>query len=166
LALGTQAKTIYEIGTGSGAVAIALAKQLPEIKIVVSDVSNPALAVARWNIRHYKLTNQIKTIRSHLGQHIKQPSLIVANLPYLPTSLEPRQELMFEPKLALYADDNGLALYKELFNQTNFTAAVIELGANQYQPMIEWLANKFPRAKIDSVKDIDGTICGLQILAG
>ncbi len=159
-----KAKTIYEIGTGSGAIAIVLAKKLPKVKIIASDISPKALLVAGGNVRRYKLSGQIKLVKNNLGKHIKKPALVVANLPYLPNILRKKSELKFEPSEALFAGETGLELYKKMFVNLLFTTVIIELGAKQYPPMSKWLKQKYPRLKIVPVRNLDKTICGLKIV--
>ncbi len=158
-------KNIYEIGTGSGAIAIALAVSLPEVKIFASDISSKALTVAKENIRKKRLSKQIKLVRANLGEHIKEPALVVANLPYLSEKLRNKKDLAFEPAMALFADGDGLGLYKKMFSNLPFVAVVIELGERQYSQMAKWLKQKFPKAKISPVRDLDKTICGLVIIS-
>ncbi len=159
-----KAKSIYEIGTGSGVIAISIAKKLPKVKIVASDISPKALLVAKENIRRYKLNGQIKLVKSNLGEHIKKPALVVANLPYLPNILRKKNELKFEPSKALFAGETGLELYKKMFADLLFTTAIIELGAKQYPPINKWLKQKYPCADIVPVRDLDKTICGIKII--
>ncbi len=160
-----ETKTIYEIGTGSGAIAIALAVSLPGAKIITSDTSSKALLVARKNVGRKRLGRQIKLVRANLGEHIRESSLVVANLPYLPGKLRAKKELAFEPAMALFADGDGLGLYKKMFANLPFVAVVIELGERQYSKMAKWLKEKFPKAKISPIRDLDKTICGLVVIS-
>lgn len=155
---------IHEIGTGSGVIAIALARQLPNIKVIASDISQSALAVAKTNIDNYRLARKIRLIKGSLANHVKKATLVVANLPYLPTGLKVAPELKFEPKSALFVAGDGLELYRKLFSTPKFDVAVVELGSRQYPKLAKWLTQKFPQSKVEPVYDIDKTICGLQVI--
>lgn len=157
-------KQIYDIGTGSGVIAIAIARRLPTIKIVASDISQKALQVANRNISDHQLTSRIKLVKSRLGDHVAKASLVVANLPYLSADLKVAKELTYEPKSALFVAGDGLDLYRRLFENLRFNYAVVELGSRQYPKLAKWLAGRFAHAKITPVHDIDKTICGLQII--
>jgi len=154
-------KTIYEVGTGSGAVAIALAKNFPKTKIIASDISKTALKTAQKNIVSYHLSRRLKLVHSHLGQHIKFADLLIANLPYLPqklrSSVEP--ELLFEPPSALFGGKDGLELYRELLSQTKFRTAIIELGTSQQKKLLEeFIKKKLPFCQTTFKKDLGGNI--------
>ena len=104
-----------DIGTGSGAIALSIKSEHPEWQVAASDVSAEALAVAQANAA--SLGCEIEWHEGHLLQpHEGQFDHIVANLPYIADSerslCDP--ELQFEPSLALFADDEGLFLIKEL----------------------------------------------------
>lgn len=160
-------KKIYDIGTGSGNIAIALAKNLPNIKIIASDICKCALQVAKRNVLNHDLEEQIELIHSNLSEHIKTTKLIVANLPYVPEHYEVSKDILFEPKKALFAGVDGLDLYKKMFGEKLFNKfngiVLIELGANQYKPMSKCLEQQFANIKITPIDDIDTTICGLMV---
>lgn len=107
-------KNVLDIGTGSGNIAITLKLENPQLKITASDISKRALKVAQKNAQKY-LAN-IKFVQSNLFQKVRgKYDLIIANLPYVNKKWEwNSKELKYEPKKALYADDNGLELIKKL----------------------------------------------------
>lgn len=103
--------SIADLGTGTGAIAVALAQERPRCRIVATDVCDRALAVARRNARHYALTNV--TFRKGswyepLGDATLD--LIVSNPPYVASGdpLLGQGDLRFEPQLALVAGPEGL----------------------------------------------------------
>ena len=102
---------ILDLGTGSGAIAIAVGKELPKAEITATDVSIKALAIAKANARRLN-TPQIHFLQSHWFTQI-QPNtvfdLIVSNPPYIARQ-DPHleKEIKHEPKLALIAGDDGL----------------------------------------------------------
>ncbi len=112
---------ILEIGTGSGCIAIALAKQLPangSAKITASDISDTALTVAKINAKTHKA--KIKFVKSNLLSNLQgQFDLIIANLPYVPLRDYQKlyKNLRFEPKLALTDGTNDSTLYIKLLDK-------------------------------------------------
>lgn len=112
---------LLDIGTGSGAVAIAIAKHRPDLQILASDVSNEALDLARQNAQtilgsHHKL----KFIKSNLFTEIAAKfDVIAANLPYVAD--ENRDDVMpevaHEPAVALFGGAAGLEIYHNFFSQ-------------------------------------------------
>lgn len=110
-----------EIGTGSGCIAVTLAAEFPRAKVVATDVSTEALEIAREN--NVVLGAGVEFYRGDLLEDLSDDAggfdVLVSNLPYVDEGWEWLDErtLDFEPKLALYAEDGGLALYKKLILQ-------------------------------------------------
>ncbi len=120
--------SILEIGTGSGAIIIAIADTLrkrgikEKVNIFASDKSRNALEITRKNLEDNQLDQEIELFESDLLLNIPEkvkPDIIVANLPYLDINNidEYSPEIKYEPHVALFADDKGLKLYKDLFKQ-------------------------------------------------
>jgi release factor glutamine methyltransferase len=111
-------QSVLDIGTGSGAIAVTLACELPDAEITASDISTKALTIAKQNAD--RLGAKVKFVKSDLLQNIgcKKFNIIVANLPYIDKAWPTSPEIAYEPKLALLADDNGLALIKKLIVQS------------------------------------------------
>ena len=112
---------IMDLGTGSGNVAIAIAKNSPEAKILATDVSQKALEVARKNSLFHKTSDRIIfETRDLLERMQKAPDIIVTNLPYIPTArllyIDP-MVTQWEPKVALDGGIDGFELYRKLFTQ-------------------------------------------------
>lgn len=139
---------LLEIGTGSGVIPITLKKERPNWKIIASDISERALDIAKQNARN--LNADIQFYQSDLLESIpkSQYNIIVANLPYLtqsdlqdsPTAIE----LTYEPISALVAEDNGLALIKQLIAQSQAylkqTGVIyLELEPAQVPLLREWI---------------------------
>lgn len=149
--------TIADIGTGSGCIAVALAKNLPETKICATDISRNALTIAKKNARLHGV--KIKFFRGPLLTPIKNKKvdIIVANLPYLPRSYK-HESIKREPRIALYAGKSGLELYEKLFAQiARFKhrpkIILIEAGAIQMVSLKKIIRTTLTDAKIKIIKD-------------
>jgi len=117
---GDRAARIADVGTGSGAIAIALASRLPRAEIWASDVSRHAVDLARANAARHGFADRIHMAQGDLLDPIPSPvCLVVANLPYLPDDLHDHSryaEYAAEPAEAVFAAENGLALYRRLLS--------------------------------------------------
>ena len=110
---------ILDIGTGSGAIAVALASHLPKANVTATDISDFALAIARENASRNHVADRIRFLKGDLLAPLagEQFDIIVSNPPYVPEtdqatlSVEVRE---FEPALALFAGDDGLDIYRRL----------------------------------------------------
>ena len=131
---------ILDVGTGSGCIAITLALELPESQITAIDISTKALDCAQYNIDHLGATN-ISTKKSNLLDSVSgKYDVIVANLPYVDRNWDwlDRETLAYEPDSALYADDGGLQLIKQLIvqapkNLKNGGYLILEADRSQHQ---------------------------------
>ena len=121
LAKTTKSKNIIDVGTGSGCIAITLALEMPEAKIVAIDISDQALSIAQKNAK--QLGAKLEFHKNDLleGLAIPEKPLIIANLPYVDKTWNwlDKNSLSYEPQLALYAQKEGLDLIYRLINQIN-----------------------------------------------
>ena len=137
---------ILDIGTGSGCLAICLAKELTNSKITAIDISKTAINVAKKNIKLKKLEHQIDLKLIDINKIKDKYDIIVSNPPYLTEcEYEKAQEEIknFEPKVALVGGVDGLQIYRILskkidYIMTNNSYFVCEIGKGQ----------------LDSIKDI------------
>lgn len=112
------ARAIVDVGTGTGCVAIALAREFPDAHVLGLDISYAALAVAARNARRHGVGNRVALERSDMLQALSSPAdLIASNPPYVPApdraSLPPEVR-DFEPAAALFSGDDGLEAIRRL----------------------------------------------------
>ncbi len=115
-------QTIIDVGTGSGCLAISCALELPSCHVTATDVSHDALEVARANA--YKHSVSIDLHETFLLEGLldkKIADLVVANLPYVPDHLVTSPEIEAEPRIALFAGENGMNLYQSFWAQISTT---------------------------------------------
>jgi release factor glutamine methyltransferase len=113
---------IVDVGTGSGAIALALAKELPTAEIHATDISPEALEVARANAARHELTSRIKFHQADLlgGLPHREFDFVVSNPPYVGESEEDSVQLevrKFEPRNAVFAGPTGLEVIERLIPQ-------------------------------------------------
>jgi release factor glutamine methyltransferase len=156
---------IADIGTGSGAIAVALAHKLPGAQVTAIDLSPQALAVARVNAKQNTVDKRIRFIEGSLLEPVAQETfdLIVSNPPYVPEadraslSVEVRDH---EPQLALFAGSDGLAIYRQLIPQAAAALAkdgflALEVGYGQHSAVADLLtASGFTH--VDFSPDLQG----------
>ncbi|MCK5826738.1 MAG: peptide chain release factor N(5)-glutamine methyltransferase [Desulfuromusa sp.] len=112
---------LLDVGTGSGAIVISLASELPDWKLTGLDISAAALTIARENIEINQVAERVQLVQGDLAElPAQQYDLIVSNPPYI--AQQEWDELMpevrcFEPQLALLAENEGLECYQQLAAQ-------------------------------------------------
>lgn len=114
-------RALIDVGTGSGAVAVALARELSEIPVIASDVSRAALAVARDNLAEWGVASGVRLLRANgLRAVCPRQTVVAANLPYVPSAAIPTLEpevSRWEPHLALDGGPDGLVAVRSLMRQ-------------------------------------------------
>lgn len=110
-------KTVVDVGTGSGAIAITVACELHQVQVLATDISPGALKVARQNCIKHQATVDLQETNLLEGLELHADATILANLPYVPENYVINQAASQEPAVALFAGPDGLDLYKELFEQ-------------------------------------------------
>jgi len=107
---------IADVGTGSGAVAVALAVNRPDVEVWATDTSKDAVELARANAERHGVADRVHVLQGDLLEPVPVPvDLVVANLPYLPED-EHDERYDGEPKEAIYAPGDGLDPYRRLLN--------------------------------------------------
>jgi release factor glutamine methyltransferase len=134
VALERRPQTLLDVGTGSGAIALAIADELPECAVTATDTSVRALEVARANAERLGLADRVRLLEGSIpaGESF---DLILANLPYVAdsewSSLQP-EVTQWEPREALLAGPDGLDAYRALVpGAANPTALALEVGEGQ-----------------------------------
>ena len=159
---------ILDIGTGSGAIAIALAHNSPAAQITATDISASALVIAQENAKRNGaairfLQGDLLTPVSPAGLEPEVFDLIVSNPPYVPKSDRPSLSVEVrdhEPALALFAGDDGLDIYRRLIPAA-FAALTcggyiaLEIGFGQASPIESLLADSGFQS-IDFTPDLQG----------
>ncbi len=108
---------VVDVGTGSGCIACSVALENAHTEVLGLDISAEALVVAKQNAR--ELGAEVEFRQSDLIEQCEAlPDIIVANLPYVDKNWSWNLDLDFEPRLALYAENKGLALIKLLLDKT------------------------------------------------
>lgn len=112
IAYAPENSRLVDIGTGSGAIAIAIAEHRPDLRITATDISERELGVARRNVRQFSL--EIELLESDLWSNLadRQFETIVTNLPYLRADADLMPEVQREPAVALFGGNDGLDLYR------------------------------------------------------
>lgn len=137
--------TIVDIGTGSGCIAITLAKMHAHLTLIATDLSPKALAIAKQNAEEYALQ---QSIHLRLGKNLEPiadltvPFLIVSNPPYIPSTITLESTVAnFEPHEALFAGEDGLSVLRELViaakKHPQCVGIVLECRADQSQKLID-----------------------------
>ena len=158
-------QTLWDVGTGSGALALTLARHLPEARIVASDVSSEALEVAAINRRRLGLERRVQLVRADLLQAARGAiDVVVANLPYLRTDeyCEAMSEVSrHEPRLALDGGVTGLEIVARLLAQARALepppgVILLEIGARQGAQALALARAHFPERPLTLRRDLAG----------
>jgi release factor glutamine methyltransferase len=157
--------TIADVGTGSGVIAVALACELPLARIVATDVSTDAIALARRNAARHDVSGRIDFREGDLLLPLDEPvQMIAANLPYVSTAQwedSPPEMHDHEPRVALDGGSDGLEVVRRLLTQAPTRLAKVgglfcEIGAWQGDDARELAREAFPRARVEVARDLAG----------
>lgn len=163
-------KSLLDVGTGSGCIALSLAQQIPSLqKIVAVDTSQKALSVAKKNARTLKLESHVTFKKTNLLGTLKEPfDCIMANLPYLSTKEYTRAkkicpEIKYEPKNAICDGKTGLELFEAFFKQVSQCLnpsgiLFLEIGSGQQRGIQKLVKTHLPKAHVRFVRDLSKRI--------
>lgn len=161
-------KTVIDLGTGSGAIAITLAHELPDRSIIALEISPEALQVAGINHKRFPCKN-LQFIESDLLSKLppttyQLPTTLLANLPYIGTENNrfiSEETERYEPHLALFGGSDGLELYRRTWQQIkekniNVAALFMEIGFSQAEQIEREARAAFPDYEFEIKNDLAG----------
>jgi len=162
--------TIIDIGTGSGNIAVSLAKNISNIRIYAGDISRGALSVANENVQKHDATDKIRLLHGNVFDAFsidikkEQVDFVVSNPPYVSESesknLAP-ELIDHEPLLALIGGEDGLCIYKQIIKDAAGWIKpggylVIEIGETQADSIIKLMQNELYYDEIEIINDLQG----------
>ena len=162
---GHVAPVIVDVGTGSGAIALTLAKNLAQARMIATDTSRDALAIARTNAKRLHLESRVEFLQGDLLEPFAGSfDLLVSNLPYIPSQRFdrlPREVRAFEPRVALDGGADGLMVMRRLLQQIEPRAvrgavAFLEISEEQGKAALELAQQTLPRARVARHQDLEG----------
>ena len=151
---------VLDIGTGSGAIALALAKNRPDWSVTAADISQDALDLSLENAKAQNLN--LSFIKSDCFSEISAKyDIIVSNPPYISRADEVEvglNVLHSEPHLALFADEDGLAIYRRIAEDSkdylnDGGKIYLEIGYKQGQSVPDLFRENFPEKRVRTLKD-------------
>jgi len=162
-------RTVADIGTGSGAIAVSIAANIPDTHILATDISHAALEVARKNAQKFNVADRIDFIECDILPQHPDPfpteshfDLMCANLPYIPTdTLQGLPIYGREPTLALDGGADGLDLFRRLMNIAPDWLApnaliLLEIEATRGVQAVSLAYDMFSQAEIHLHQDLTG----------
>lgn len=161
---------VLDVGTGSGCIAVTIAKELPYARVTAVDISEKALGIAQKNAQKHQARVDFRHSDLLSGlDNAEKYDLIIANLPYVDRNwgwLGP--ELTFEPENALYAEDNGLKLIKELIRQAPAHLGqggylVLEADRSQHQKIADFAFTTGNFAPVEPISDVEKSALALVL---
>jgi release factor glutamine methyltransferase len=156
---------VVDVGTGSGALAIVLAKHLPGASVIATDLSGQALEVAAANVARLELGDRVTLVRCDLLACLDGPiELIVSNPPYVPRDRLPSLPAdvrLYEPHGALDGGDDGLELISRLLHQATSRLArpgllLVEIDETQGPACHALASDLWPQAEVSVLRDLAG----------
>lgn len=156
--------TAVDVGTGSGAIAVALKKEEPNIHILASDISERACMVAKQNAQDNDAVVEVlcgDMLEPLVERNIKV-DILISNPPYIPSDEVMEDSVVnYEPHVALFGGEDGLKFYRIIFEHAkkvlkDKAMMAFEMGYNQKEALSAEARKYFPDAKIEVIKDMSG----------
>lgn len=171
--------TVVDVGTGSGCIAVTLAAERPDIRLLIAtDIAQPALTVAAQNARTHEVDTRITFTKDDLIEQTREkirrtmPAIIVANLPYIPDDdivtldADVRE---YEPITALSGGTDGLDPSRTLIDQMHrrdaqpTTDIFFEILPNQADALIAYARKKIPGIAAEHIRNLSGITIGVYL---
>jgi release factor glutamine methyltransferase len=162
--------SIAEIGVGSGAISVVLARKFPQLKIIATDICDTPLKVAGENIADHGLEEQITLRKSNLIDEVREPvELVVSNPPYIAEDfLLERNVAAYEPKEALFGGRVGDELLKQIITDVKARGIkwlACEMGYDQKAPIAAFV-KEIGVQSVEFYQDLAGHDRGFVICFG
>jgi release factor glutamine methyltransferase len=161
---------VIDVGTGSGCIGISLAMSLPDVTVLMTDISPNALNIAQVNANKFGLTERLEfKSKDLLDGIVDHFDLICANLPYIPDQMLKELAVSdWEPRLALNGGKNGIELIARLLYQARGCLAsggllLLEIESSQGAEVKTMASIHFPAAKVEILNDLSGRNRCLEI---
>ncbi|MGX7203206.1 protein-(glutamine-N5) methyltransferase, release factor-specific [Enterococcus plantarum] len=159
-----QSLTVVDVGTGTGAIAISLKLARPNWQVTAIDISEEALKVAKKNAQ--QLEAEIEFIHGDALKPIKNKriDILISNPPYISNAewaLMDESVRTYEPKTALFAENDGLAIYQRLADEAKDKLnpegkIYLEIGFQQGEAVKELFQQAFPQKQVEVAQDLSG----------
>ena len=155
-----QPKSILDLGTGTGCIAIELSKIFPKATVDAVDVSIKAISIAKTNAKKNKAN--VRFLNSNWYQKVSlKYDLIVSNPPYVDKSTNTNESLKFEPEEAIFSDENGLKDLRIIISQSkdylNYGGIIFLEHSPEQKKIIKNLLKKNGFRDVSSIKDLKRT---------
>ncbi len=155
---------IADVGTGSGAIAVSLAKEEPKFRMYATDISETALDVARENaeLNGVNITFYHGDMLEPLIEKNLKLDILVSNPPYIPVEQEVQKSVgEYEPHVALFGGNDGLYFYRKIFEKAyqlikEHSFMAFEIGFDEKDALLQLAKEYFPNDRYDVLKDLNG----------
>ena len=152
---------IIDVGCGSGAIGITLAKELENAKVTCLDISDAALDVTRENAK--RLNASINVLKGDMLDYVDDKyDVVISNPPYIATDEEIEDIVKNnEPHLALYSGEDGMDSYRQIFSKIKNVIndkylIALEIGCTQKETVTAIIKKSLPDAVVTCIKDLSG----------
>ena len=156
--------TLFDVATGSGAIAIALKAEEPKLKVFASDISEKAISQAKVNagINHTDIHFLVGDMLEPFIEQNLSCDILICNPPYIPLNEDIENSVKeYEPHLALFGGEDGLKFYHQVLNKAHLllndkAMIAFEIGYNQAEVLKREANEYFPESKIEVIEDLNG----------